>query len=198
MDETSYKKAYKNLVDCNKVRNAFKETTAITFESIYAEYINNIAGFNISKNSVVKRYNDCLLHAEICYDNLSIAKIKMENGIIKTEDLETLMRENHESPNKMKQRITRILKHKGKIERHKCYALAGLFAPTLVEQYNQHGVNVLKKYIESIKNNSVDGIFDSIQISQNEEGYDKLFANMKKRIMQFSNFNNRKNEELEK
>ena len=198
IDEKSYKKALKDIMDSSIVRDAFCETTAITFERLYSEYLMNNEKNNTVINRAINRYNDCLLCAEICYDNLSIADIKRKKGIIKNEDLELLMKEDNNNERQIRYRISRIFKYNGNIRERKRYAVAGLFAPALVEQYKQRGPEVLKQYINSIKNNSVDEIFETIQISQSKEGYDKLLNNMKSEMKLVYDVGEKKNMELEK
>ena len=198
MDEESYNRMLKEIKDNNKVRNAFHETTAITFESIYADYLKGKVQSDVLKRWIADRYNIFIIKAEICYDNLSIADIKRKKGIIRNEDVEQLMKENKDSAKMIRQRIDRIFQKKGNIKTEKRYALAGLFAPTLAEKYKQQGAEVLKQYLNSVKNNSVDDVFQSVQVSQNEEGYDKLLENLKKQIEPFLYVKDKKCDGLER
>ena len=184
----------------NKARDVFVETTAITFEKLYMQYLmenTNYPKSNIS-SIAVRRFNNSLYDADECYDNLRIAKIKKENGEIRNDDIILLMEEYGESKEKIERRIERIVREKGQINEAKKYAIAGLFAPTLVFQYQTNGANVLKQYIATVKNNSVDQIFNLLQIPKNQEGIDTLFANMQKQIEPYRFFSNERNSVLEK
>ena len=184
----------------NRARNIFAETTAITFEKLYMQYLmenTNYPKSNIS-NIAVRRFNNSLYNADECYDNLRIAKIKKENGAIRNDDIILLMEEYGESREKIEKRIERIIREKGQINEAKKYAIAGLFAPTIVFQYQTNGANVLKQYIAAVKNNSVDQIFNLLQIPKNQEGINTLFVNMQKQIEPYRFFSNERNSVLEK
>ena len=195
-----FKEIGKSVEENNRVRGVFSETTAITFERLFLKYLmekteypkSNIGGL------AIRRYNDSLYNADECYDNLRIAKIKKENGRICNDDIKLLMDEYHESEEIIEKRIARIIRENGKINEMKNYAIAGLFAPTLVLQYQQNGVNVLKQYIEAIKNNSINQIFDLLEIQRNEKGIDALFVNMNKQIEQYCFLPNKKNDLIDR
>ena len=190
----------KKVKENNMVRDVFSETTAVTFETLYLQYLMEMTEYPKSAISslVIRRFNDSLYNADECYDNLRIAKIKKENGRICNEDIELLMDEYDENWKIIEKRIARIIRKNGQINEMKKYAISGLFTPTLVLQYQQNGVNILKQYIEAIKNNSIDQLFDLLEIKRNQEGIDALFVNMKKQIEPYCNFHNKKNDIIER
>ena len=202
--QISKSKKFKGIInkieENKKVRNIFSETTAVTFEKLYTQYLMEMTDYPKSNISsiAIERFNTSLYNADECYDNLRIAKIKKEKGRICNDDINLLMEEYNESRETIEKRIKRIIRQNGQINEMKKYAIAGLFAPTIASHYQANGVKVLKQYIEAVKNNSIDQIFDLLGIRKNENGIDTLFINMKKQIEPYCFYPNKKITILEK
>ena len=183
----------------NKLQNIFTETTSITFENLYMQYLMEMP--DCSKSTIsfwaIDRFNDCLINAHKCYDALIIAKMKKENKTIRNENLVLLAQEYGLSVKMIEQRLEEIIRLNGDINSLKKYAIGGLLAPTIIYQYQNNGVDVLKDYIEAVKNNSLDDIFKVLNIQKNEAGISILVENMKKHIEPYCLFSEEKSPILE-
>lgn len=87
------------------------------------------------------------------------------------------MHKNNFSVQDVRSAARRVIASQGGIQMHKRYAIAGLLAPTIVQEYRQdkeQGKILLKRYLEEIKNNNFQGALDIFGITTNNEGINKL------------------------
>lgn len=194
------KKIRKKIYEGTNLRHIFAEVTAVTFEKIYLDYLieNTEYSKNYINNLKIARFGDSLNACSNCYEALVIARIKKEKGKIVEKDIELLSKEFGTSREETEKRIEKLLEKSKIVYAAKPYAMAGIFAPTLIECYHKKGVDVLKQYIQAVKNNSIDQVFEVLQIEKNEKGIEKLIANVKKDIETFKPQISKENNEYER
>ena len=195
-----YEQINEKIIESNKVRDVFTEVTAITFEKLYLQYLMEHTSYpkNNIRNLLIRRFNSSFFTTCVCYEYLRIAKIKEEKGYISNNELEEIKKEFNVDEKYMNMLTGEIIEESEKFSKTKRYAIAGLFVPTLIECYHEKGVDVLKQYIQAVKNNSIDQVFEVLQIEKNEKGIEKLIANVKKDIETFNPQICKENEEDER
>lgn len=195
-----YEKVKEKINDINKTRDVFAETTAITFEKLYLQYLmknTNYPKSNI-RNLQIRRFNSSFFTICVCYEYLRIAEIKKEKGYISNNEFEEIRKEFKVDEKYMKMLTNEIIEESEKINKTQRYAIAGIFVPTLIECYHERGVDVLKEYLQAVKDNSTEQIFEILQIEKNEKGIEKLITNVKKDIETFKPQINKDKEKTER
>ena len=168
----------------NKVRSLFMETTAVSFERLYLQYLMDNTNYpkNCIKQLLKRRINNSLAAAEQYVDFTRIMKIKEENKKISNNDIEILTEEYGEDREKIDERLDTVIRRYEQRDIAIRYIIACLFTPTIMKNYYEKGPEVLKKYIAAVKNNSVDEIFNLLQIEKSKKGIDLLFENVKEDV----------------
>lgn len=176
--------AWENRNYINITRELFGEGTTIAFEGMLTEYLLNNTDFSKDaiRQNIIRRIRSSIEDARLVYVKLLFSRIKEEKGSIDLNDIEILMRNNNLSMQYVKDMSRRMFEDPRSMLWEKRYAIGGLIAPTIAKKYKEKGPEVIKDYIESVKNDDFHNALSVLEIEINDKGINELIKNMREQI----------------
>ena len=161
------------------------ETTAIFFETIFAEHLIN--KYPIYKNVIEKilgnRARHNLMSVDKTYVMSGLAKVKKEKGYVPDNYIALLKGED------IAKRVKEVVLNDNNLSYSRRYALALLFVPTMVKVYNENpkeGNDRIRRYLKCSKENDFDGALAAFGMDlNNKESVKNILENYKEHILKY-------------
>lgn len=164
----------------NETEKLFSETCPIIMEKLLENYLlkrNYISDYQII-NRIIKSERGLNRYSHINSTRLDLSKIYEEKGILNKEDLLEYMKQKgfkltKDNVNTM---VDIIVNSKENIFESTKYVLASLISLRIYKlgADDKERVEILKGFLNGIKNNELDEVFSSIGLENNEESFNVL------------------------
>ena len=169
----------------NFTRDILAETTAVAFEEIFTDYLRENTSYSRSEidNNEINRIRHSFFSAQFVFLRLAFAKEKEKHEKVTKEDIKRVLKENGMDSQNTINRLKAIINHPYELPIEIRYALAGLIAPTMVEEYRKnkkHGIKLIKQYIQCVWSNNIKDALGVYKIYWDKRSIKRMIANVKK------------------
>lgn len=161
------------------------ETTAIFFETIFAEHL-------AEKDPALQSSVDNLILSRICMNQLSVKRARALSALVRIKEEKGYVPEgflSHITQKGVSETLRKDIISSHPLYQIRKYALSQFFVPTMVKKYNEDkslGKERIKKYLECCCNDDFDGALKAFDMDiQDKDTYNSMLDNYRDFIVKY-------------